>query len=403
MANNPANPLGLYLHIPFCASKCAYCDFYSLAASPLCEEKERYADALLLQMEDYATAARDHLIDTVFIGGGTPTLMPVKSMTEIISGISRNFHLSRDAEFTMEANPATVTLPMLKKYRKAGVNRLSFGLQSANGDELKALSRIHSYAEFVDSFGIARQAGFDNINVDLMFGIPHQTKKSLKHTLEAVCELGPEHISLYGLRIEEGTPFASVKDSLPLPDEDTEFEMYQFAVQVLASYGYEQYEISNFAKRGYECRHNLRYWNCEEYLGLGPGAHSYFNGMRFSFGKDLGKYMDVLEKQLPDAADQLTDEAYHITPSERVGEYIMLQLRLNHGLDTEDFQMRFQLDFEACYEKHLKLYTENGFMEHIGSRYCFTDKGRYVSNYILSAMLDFDSDIASGIRDGSST
>ncbi len=398
-----ANRLGLYLHIPFCAAKCAYCDFYSVAGGNVCEEKERYIDTLLLQMEDYASAAAEHTVDTVFIGGGTPTTVPVKSMTELIDGVYRNFRVTKDAEFTMEANPATVTLPMLKKYRKAGVNRLSFGLQSADSGELKALSRLHTYPEFVESFRLARQAGFDNINVDLMFGIPNQTMDSLKHTLQAVCELDPEHISFYGLRIEEGTPFAAKKDSLVLPDEDTEFAMYEYAVQTLASYGYRQYEISNFAKKGYECRHNLRYWNCEEYLGLGPAAHSYFNGMRFSFKKDLAAYMEILEKQLPDPSDLLTDEAYHISPEERVGEYIMLQLRLNRGLDTEDFKLRFGRDFETMYEKHLKLYVDNGFMEKRGYCYAFTSKGRYVSNYILSAMLDFDSDIVSGVRDGSST
>lgn len=397
------NEIGLYLHIPFCAAKCAYCDFYSISG---CEEKERYIDSLMLQIEDYSESAKEHTVDTVFIGGGTPTVISPKSMLDLLACIENNFDITDNAEITMEANPATVNLSTLKKYRKAGINRLSFGLQSANNNELSALSRIHTFEEFVDSYELARRAGFTNINVDIMYGIPEQTPESLRHTLEMVCNLtpdAPEHISLYNLRIEDGTPFSKIRENLAskLPDEDTEYGMYEDSISYLRMRGYEQYEISNFAKPGYECKHNLKYWNCGEYLGLGPGAHSYYNGVRFSFKKDLALYMETLEKQTPDLESILTDEMYTISPSERVGEYIMLQLRLNSGLDVEDFRSRFNLDFEEIYSKYLKLYTQNGFMKKENNRYSFTNKGRYVSNYILAAMLDFKSEIVAGISNGS--
>ncbi|MBO5218272.1 MAG: radical SAM family heme chaperone HemW, partial [Clostridia bacterium] len=289
--------LGLYIHIPFCHAKCAYCDFYSMSGADD-ELKQRYVDALLLQMEDYAAACRDYKIDTVYIGGGTPTTLPVKTMGELIDGIYRHFDVSRRAEFTMEANPATVSLHTLTKYRKSGVNRLSLGLQSANEQELTALSRIHSTADFEASYAAARKAGFENINVDLMYGIPLQTAETFSRSLDYVTALDPEHISVYGLKIEEGTPFSRQRDTLILPDEDTEADMYFDCIRHLETKNYRHYEISNFAKAGYECRHNLKYWNCDEYLGLGCASHSYFAETRFSMRRDMGLFIDAMEADL---------------------------------------------------------------------------------------------------------
>lgn len=410
--------LGLYVHIPFCHAKCAYCDFYSQSGATDAL-MQRYVDAVLLQMEDYSAAARAYTVDSVFIGGGTPTALPVDTMCELLAGIKRNFNLARGAEFTIEANPATVTLASLKKYRKMGVNRISIGLQSAQADELAALSRIHTLEDFEASFKAARQAGFDNISVDVMYGIPLQTADSFARTLDYVASLSPEHISVYGLKIEEGTPFARMRDTLILPDEDTEADMYLDCIYNLAARGYRQYEISNFARVGRECRHNLKYWNCDEYLGLGCAAHSYFNNMRFSMKRDMMLYVESMEADMSKGGmltddgifmeeahlkkAQPVDEMYSLSPNERVGEYIMLKLRLAEGISSMEFSARFGLNFDALYGRRLQIYIDNGFMRYDGDRYSFTPKGMYVSNYILSTILDFDEDsrIVGGIADGS--
>lgn len=392
--------LGLYVHIPFCVSKCPYCDFYSLTDYNERHDrfKTRYIDALILHMEDYSPSAKSYTVDTVYIGGGTPSIISVPSMLDLINGIFGNFELSREIEFTIEANPATLDFNMLKKYRRAGVNRISLGMQSSCDNELKALSRIHNYEDFEMSFNLARRAGFENINVDIMYGIPEQTKTSLRTTLARVCALEPEHISLYGLKIEENTPFAQIHDSLMLPDEDTEFQMYMESIRYLEEQGYKQYEISNFAREGYKCRHNLKYWNCEDYLGLGPAAHSYYNGTRFSFKNDVEMYVEAIEN-LEQEFD-LTDEYYEISESERVGEYIMLRMRLTDGINTDKFHELFGLDFEKLYGRFLEYYMEHKYMQKKQSNYSFTIKGMYVSNYILSQILDFNERAVSKIVNG---
>lgn len=389
--------LGLYLHMPFCKNKCGYCDFYSVTD---CKKCKRYTESICLQMEDYSESAKKYTVDTVFIGGGTPSVLPKKCMLDIFDSLYTNFDIADDAEITMEVNPATVDKGLLKTYRKEGVNRLSIGMQSSSNNELKALSRIHDFEDFEDCFDDARAAKFDNINVDIMYGIPEQTLASLRMTVETVCEFRPEHISLYGLQIEENTPFGEKAFALRLPDEDTEFEMYSSAIEILKANGYEQYEISNFALPGYECKHNLKYWNCEEYLGLGPAAHSYFGGSRFSFKRDIDLYMNAMESIDGDAFD-IIGENYEVKPSERMAEYVMLQLRLVKGLNTDKFREIFGCSFERMFAKYLPAYIQNGFMVKHGKNYAFTVKGMYVSNYILSTMLDFDSDISYGIANGS--
>ncbi len=387
--------LGLYMHMPFCKSKCPYCDFYSVTDN---DDYRRYIDAMLLQMEDYASSASPFTVDTIYIGGGTPSVVPEKLMFDLMDGVYRNFKVFIDAETTIETNPATVTLGQLKKYRKMGINRISFGAQSMCDNELRALSRLHDTEGFERSFDLARRAGFDNISVDLMYGIPEQNPQSLAKSIERVADLAPEHISLYGLKIEPGTPFDSIKETLALPDEDSEYQMYENSVSQLSSLGYKQYEISNFCKPGRECQHNMRYWHCGEYLGLGPGAHSYFNGNRFSFKKSISDYITALED--PDSDIDLTDECYKISPEERVGEYIMLALRTTVGIDISEFNRVFNLDFERMYQDLLNAYVEGGFMTRTTRGYAFTVKGMYVSNYILSSMLDFDSEIGRNIANG---
>ncbi len=388
--------LGIYLHIPFCLSKCPYCDFYSGTDMT---SAARYTEALLLHMADYTKAAAGYDIDTVYFGGGTPTALPTGQLVSLVDGVYENFNVRSDAEITVEANPATVSVSELRRLKRSGVNRISFGLQSTDDNELEALGRIHTFQDFKDSFRAARKAGFGNISIDLMYGIPLQTPESFRITLEEVAELQPEHISVYGLKIEEGTPFSRQKESLSLPDEDSECAMYFSAIDFLAEAGYAQYEISNFAKPGRQCLHNLRYWNCEEYLGFGPGAHSYFGGRRFAFRRDLEDYIRNMEH--PGCVENMLSEDYEIKPSERLGEYVMLRLRLTEGVDTDAFAARFGVSFEKLFGKYLKLYESNGFMKKTGRRWQFTPKGMFVSNYILSAMLDFDSDILRGAADGS--
>jgi oxygen-independent coproporphyrinogen-3 oxidase len=349
-------------------------------------------------MEDYSSSAKLYDIDSVYIGGGTPTVIPRDGLSDLIDGVYDNFYLTADAEFSIEANPATVDAGMLRKLRKLGVNRLSIGMQSANDNELAALGRVHKYDDFMKSYSYARGAGFDNINVDIMYGIPEQTEISFHNTLERVCEeIQPEHISLYGLKIEENTPFHDIaaSDSFILPNEDTEYVMYMTALRYLAQMGYKQYEISNFAKPGMECKHNLKYWNCEDYLGLGPSAHSYYNGYRFSFKRDVETYVEALENVSEEF--DLTDECYEITASERVGEYVMLRMRLCDGINTDTFYKLFGLDFNKLYGKYLEKYMkkEHPYLIKRENNYSFTPDGMYISNYILSDMLDFsDSSIA---------
>lgn len=378
--------LGLYVHVPFCRSKCAYCDFFSVVP-PNAELTERYVNALILHMQSYRRGARDYAPDTVYIGGGTPTSLEPDLLIRLIRAIRHNFSLVRGAEFTVEANPATVELNTLNRLRRLGVNRLSMGLQSANNRELAALSRIHRREDFEASFRLARRARIDNINVDLMFGIPYQTRDSLMKSLRYVVRLGPEHISLYDLILEPGTPLDRQRATLPFPNEDEEAEMYLMAVDFLAQNGYAQYEISNFARPGYQCRHNLKYWNCEEYLGFGVAAHSFFRGSRFSFVRNLDKYMNGLE--IPSSAIRLTEQNDAVTPRERLGEYIMLRFRLTAGLDCREFARRFGVSFEQLYGRKMYPYVKNGFATYKDGVFALTPQGMFVSNYILSDLLDF--------------
>jgi len=380
--------LGIYIHVPFCLSKCAYCDFYSFRpGSP--ESAARYVDALISHMESYRDGTADYVPDSVFIGGGTPTALPEDELIRLIRSVKKIFRLSHGCEFTVEANPATLTLRLLKRMRRAGVSRLSLGLQSASNSELKTLSRVHTREQFEESFRLCRQAKFHNINVDLMFGIPGQTVDSLMRSLAYLCRLGPEHISLYNLRVEPETPFgrALSEGRLALPGEDAEADMYLGAVAYLEGQGYRQYEVSNFARRGYMCRHNLKYWNCDEYLGFGPAAHSFFGGNRFSFLPDATAYV---RGTLPmNSGVQILASCDEIGEKQRMGEYVMLRLRLRDGIDSRTFYRRFGRDFAELYGRKLEKYFAGGYAGCRDGRYFLTAKGLFVSNYILSDILDF--------------
>lgn len=381
--------LGLYIHIPFCMKKCAYCDFYSIpAASEML--KTEYLTALSQQIDEYKPQAANHSVDSVFIGGGTPSLLDEKQTAALMKKIYSCFNVERNAEVTIEANPGTVDEKKLKLYKKLGINRLSLGVQSFLNEDLAVCGRIHKAQDSVRAFTMARNAGFDNINVDIMFGLPGQTMASLVQTLNYTFKLGADHISFYGLKIEEGTPFYEMRQTLALPDEDSESDMYFASRQIMLSNGYQHYEISNFAKRGKRCKHNMKYWNSDEYLGIGPAAHSYFAGKRFSFKKDIKLYIDSF-KGLTDRS--IVEEIIDIPHSARIAEYVMLRFRLSDGINCETFYKKFGRDFDSVYYQKLRPYINSGHIVRTKDGYAFSPEGMYVSNFILSRIIDFDMNI----------
>lgn len=377
MKNNRRIPLELYVHIPFCVRKCQYCDFLSGPSDE--ETKDRYIEALLKEIRA-AEHTEDYEIVSVFIGGGTPSALKAEAIASIMRTLQEQFFFCEDAEVTIEANPGTVDLEKLTIYRNVGINRLSLGLQSTDAEELKLLGRIHSYEEFLKSYEWAREAGFSNINIDLMFAIPGQTGEAWRQHLYQVAELNPEHISAYSLIIEEGTPFA--EQNLDLPDEDTEYQMYEDTAEILERYGYRQYEISNYAKQGYMCRHNAGYWQRREYLGFGLGASSLYRGMRFSNTRRMQEYLK--ESRNP---DQIRKDVTVLSRNEQIEEFMFLGLRMTEGISEKKFEENFDVRLMDVYGDILQKYEETGFMEHIETKWRLTRKGIHVSNHILADFL----------------
>ena len=377
MKNNRRIPLELYVHIPFCVRKCQYCDFLSGPSDE--ETKDRYIEALLKEIRA-AEHTEGYEIVSVFIGGGTPSALKAEAIASIMRTLQEQFFFCEDAEVTIEANPGTVDLEKLTIYRNVGINRLSLGLQSTDAEELKLLGRIHSYEEFLKSYEWAREAGFSNINIDLMFAIPGQTGEAWRQHLYQVAELNPEHISAYSLIIEEGTPFA--EQNLDLPDEDTEYQMYEDTAEILERYGYRQYEISNYAKQGYMCRHNAGYWQRLEYLGFGLGASSLYGGMRFSNTHQMQEYLK--ESRNP---DQIRKDVTVLSRNEQIEEFMFLGLRMTEGISEKKFEENFNVRLRDIYGDILQKYEETGFMEHIETKWRLTRKGIHVSNHILADFL----------------
>ncbi len=364
--------LGIYVHIPFCIKKCLYCDFCSFPDS-LCD-MSAYTDEICRRIREAHDACLEYVVDTVYFGGGTPTLLPIGEFEKLFSALRDSFNIESGAEITCECNPATADEGYFRTLRALGVNRLSIGLQSANGNELRALGRAHSLDDFLKAFSEARAAGFDNISVDLMYAIPEQTPASFEYSIDRVIELSPEHISSYGLKIEENTPFAKCRDRLILPDEDEEFLMYKLLGDKLGKNGYNKYEISNFAREGYESRHNIRYWRCEEYLGFGVAAHSYFNGERYGNSRDIGGFI---------AGRDITEDRQVISERDRDIEYVMLGLRLAEGVDEGKLSSIVKNKYPYVCQM-----IKSGFMQERNGRISFTDKGFFVSNHILSEILE---------------
>ncbi len=368
---------GIYLHIPFCLKKCHYCDFCSFPNSDEVLMKD-YTEEMLRRMRAELPSPEGWQADTVYFGGGTPTLLPLDCFRSIMDTIQAFTDLAPSAEITVECNPATASLPYLRTLRELGINRLSMGLQSVHNHELSALGRIHTFEDFLKTYEDARQAGFDNISADLMYGIPDGTLESFQKSLRTLAALAPEHISAYGLKIEEGTLFARKKSSLRLPDEDVEFEMYQSMTEILSSYGYRKYEISNFAKSGRESRHNLRYWNRQDYLGFGVAAHSCMDGIRFGNSRDLERFLK---------GEDITEERLVLSEQEKFEEWMMLGLRLAEGLDEAEWTRRLGTPPERLLPS-LKIWIAEGYMKRQNGRIAFTDKGFFVSNTILSEILE---------------
>ncbi|NCB51195.1 MAG: radical SAM family heme chaperone HemW [Clostridia bacterium] len=375
--------LGIYIHIPFCASKCGYCDFYSLAG---CDSlMPKYQDALCAHIRESVPAISKYYVDSVYFGGGTPSYFGAKRLCAIFEELRNTGRVLKESEVTVEVNPDSAKIRELRMLRKEGFNRLSLGVQSANNDILKLIGRRHNWKQVETAVKNARDAGFDNISLDLIYGLPSQTKADWSDTLAKAMELRPEHISCYGLKLEEGTPMYQYKDSPFLPDDDEQADMYLYAVELLSHYGYAQYEISNFSIRGYESKHNLKYWRLEDYMGFGAGAHSYIDGLRYSFIKDIEKYIAGVSGQ----AD-IVDECDQVSALEHASEYIMMSMRTVRGLSAGEYHKLYRSDF-APIEKLLDDFVKNGWAVREEDSWHFTSSGFLLSNVLIGALLEAQS------------
>ena len=373
--------LGLYIHIPFCRSKCQYCDFYSLSGRE--DQMDRYQTALLAHLAESAPQAGKYTVDTVYFGGGTPSYYGDKRLTELLKRIKKLFRVDKNAEITLEANPDSVSLKALRRLRRAGFNRISLGVQSADDAQLADLGRPHSFAQAKQAVEWARKAKFDNLSLDLIYGLPGQTRQSWQDTVEQVLALSPDHISAYGLQVEEGTPlFNRVQAGEILPDDDEQADCYLWTVEHLEQAGYAQYEISNFARNGRRSRHNWKYWMTQPYMGFGPGAHSDFGARRYSFLRDLEGYIKgVLE------GGPIVDEDDEIPAKERGGEYLMLRLRTVHGIEEWEYRRTYFMNF-APIESGLSEFARHGLAVQTDGRWRLTPKGFLLSNRIIGTLLE---------------
>ena len=446
------NELGIYIHIPFCVHKCIYCDFLSSPADV--HTRKQYVRALIneiyltregkcankliknvlqgdntsyedmeepavngltsdyalydtvcmadyektIMQEDISGCVDDiksengHIVTSIFIGGGTPSAIDAEDISDILDAVRKNYNVSDKAEITIECNPGTMDKKKAVIYRKAGINRISFGLQSTDNNELRMLGRIHTYEQFMESYKIAREAGFDNINIDLMSALPGQTMESFKAVLEKALSLGAEHISVYSLIVEEGTRLSDNIDSFPpISSDDEDRQMYYMTKEMLSSYGYEQYEISNYAQKGYECKHNLKYWERCDYLGFGIGAASLYGGRRYTNISDIGRYMDVLA-EITNALDksyvnellQIRTDMEELSKEDEMSEYMFLGLRKTKGIDITDFKEEFGTDIKDIFGEAIEDNIARGLLIHDGNCLYLSKRGIDISNTVMS-------------------
>ena len=374
-------PLGIYIHVPFCRSKCIYCDFYSLSTQ---DDRlmDGFLDAICAHIKEAGALAPNYVVDTVYFGGGTPSYFGADGMASILSTIRRYFDVSATAEITFEANPDSVSPRLLKRLRNEGFNRVSLGVQCDDNDILEKIGRVHNYQQAVEAVHRIRKAGFRNLSLDLIYGLPGQTRFGWQTTLQNVLKLEPDHISCYGLKVEEGTPLCNRQELYDLPDDDMQADMYLAACDMLRAKGFRQYEISNFCRRGMESRHNLKYWTGGEYLGFGPNASSDFAGKRFTMVRDLKAYITGILNH-----GQVIGDIQEVPPRERAGEYLMTRLRTNLGINAEEYEKKYLLPFaplevalERCQSRGHAAKMENG-------SWRLTPEGYLLSNSIITDLL----------------
>ncbi len=386
--------IGIYLHIPFCTAKCGYCDFNSYANHE--HLIPSYTATLLKEAALWRSAVKERPVDTVFFGGGTPSLNPVEDVRAIIDGLRENFSIAADAEISLESNPGSLSVEYLRGIREAGVNRLSIGVQSFDDAELAALDRVHSAADAVVAFNAAREAGFDNVNVDLIYGLSEQPIANWQRTLERALALGAEHLSLYALTVEEGTPLARdvARGRVTAPDPDVQADCYEWTQDRLAEAGYEHYEISNWALPGRQCRHNLVYWQNREYLGLGAGAHSFLDGVRFSTALLPNRYIELVEEShvLAAAAGGRVSMKQvvggePITPLLSMSDTLILGLRLLDGVELAAYERRYNEALDARFGGVLREFEGYGILERTATHVRLTRRGRLLSNELFQRLL----------------
>ncbi|WP_058485389.1 radical SAM family heme chaperone HemW [Defluviitalea phaphyphila] len=376
------NKISLYIHIPFCKSKCYYCDFASYANKE--ESMEDYVLALVNEMRNYGELFKNNKIATVFIGGGTPTILPLKLLKKVLKNIFVNFNIENNAEITIEANPGTLNHDNLSLLKEFGVNRLSIGLQAYQNNLLKKIGRIHTVEEFIKNFLLARKLGFNNINIDLMFALPNQTLKDWIVTLKEITKLNPEHISCYSLTIEENTPFGLLEKEgkLKKADEEIDRKMYHYAQKYLSTKEYIQYEISNFSKLEFESKHNLTYWTYKPYIGIGLGAHSFLEGKRYHNTYNLSKYIKSNGE-----INKLKEDIEVLSPKMQYAEYIFLGLRLLKGIDVTEFYNQFKISFDELFKEKVHKLINLGLLEKNKENIRLTHKGIDLSNIVFSEFL----------------
>ena len=378
-------PLGIYVHVPFCRSKCAYCDFYSLTTK---DDKvvDGYLDAVCAHIKESGALAPGYRVDTIYFGGGTPTFFGADGMATILTTIRRNFDVDNNAEITFEANPDSMSDKLLHRLHAEGFNRVSLGVQTDDDAILKTIGRPHNYSQAVTAIDRIRRAGFKNLSLDLIYGLPGQTLRGWEETLDHVLRQNPEHISCYGLKLEPGTPLYEYRDQFDIPSDDDQADMYLSAVENLESRGYRQYEISNFCKKGMFSRHNMKYWTGGEYLGFGPSASSDFAGKRFTLVRDVNAYMNGILK-----GGEVMEDIQEIPLRERAGEYLMLRLRTSSGISAQEYEKMFLLPFDPIEEvmkKYRGIYTARTDQ----GRWRFNAKGFLISNSIISDLLIIQDD-----------
>ncbi|MDD4089552.1 MAG: radical SAM family heme chaperone HemW [Tissierellia bacterium] len=371
--------LGIYIHIPFCVKKCGYCDFYSVKRDEISENK--YIQSAINEIKSYCELKDEYIVDTIFIGGGTPSIIAAQNLENVITTIRNTFTVEENAEISMEANPNTLNTKKINAYSSIGINRLSIGIQSLNDDILKNIGRIHNSKEALEAVENAKQSGFININADVMFNIPGQTTDDINNTITRLIKKEIKHISFYSLKLEKGTPMYLLEKNkeIVMPEEDDEREMYYAGRNLMEKHNLLQYEISNFAVKGYECRHNLKYWNQEEYIGIGPSAHSFLENMRFSNPSELTEYISsgnngTFKRNIQEVMNE----------NEIIFEYIMLRLRLTEGLKFIDFKNKFSRDFKKTYNEQIGHLEENNLIQSDDEAIRLTKRGMDLSNYVFA-------------------